>query len=165
MDYKKHGVKATKQEINKITKKGDKMTKQQFDKINNKPSFSKRISKPFIEGANVFVTDAFDPEGEKIESTVLSFDEELDMYTVRMYNGHIESFKSEDVFPWYIDTDSEFNPLPIGTVLLFKESLYPLEFGVITSVYNDRYFINNSDHYILFSDIKKYFIYKPKGDK
>lgn len=49
--------------------------------------------------------------------------------------------------------------LPIGTLLLHKKQTFPLSFEMITAVHKDRYTINNSDHYILFIDMKKYYVY------
>lgn len=58
-------------------------------------------NKPYTIGADVLVTDAFDPHGEKIESIVLAYDDETDMYTIEMYNGYVESVSSGKVFGWW----------------------------------------------------------------
>lgn len=72
MDYKKHGVKATKKVMEKLTSNHNKMTKQQFDKINNKPLFSKRQEQPLDVQACL---DILDGDRATIEGSVngLSF--------------------------------------------------------------------------------------------
>lgn len=108
MDYKKHGVKATKQEINKITKKGDKMTKEDFNKINNKPSFSKR-RKPFIEGADVIVKLPLDFGKVSIDfdANVLEYFPQTNSYLLQIKSVDIKFMSPAHLVRlWYTDTDT-----------------------------------------------------------
>lgn len=89
MDYKKHRVKATKQE---------------FDKINNKPFFSKR-HKPFIKGANVKVYDN-DPvymiwKGIWVDAIVLFYNEMNLSYKVKFEDGSTKWFQQNDIKGWW----------------------------------------------------------------
>lgn len=51
------------------------------------------------------------------------------------------------------------NNLPIGTVLCYKDSI---DLNIITLTRSDRYYINGSEDYILFSDLENYTVYELK---
>lgn len=81
----KHGIKITRQQMNELKRKQQPMKKLQ----------------PFVKGSNVFVVDRFDPDGEMIEATVLSYDPEIDCYVVEQYNGFVKIVKAKNVKGWW----------------------------------------------------------------
>lgn len=76
------------------------ITRQQMNELKRKQQPKKKLQS-FVKGSNVLVTDRFDPEGEMIEATVLSYDQETDCYIVEQYNGFVEMVKAKNVKGWW----------------------------------------------------------------
>lgn len=76
------------------------ITRQQMNELKRKQQPKKKLQS-FAKGSNVLVKDRFDPEGEMIEATVLSYDQEIDCYIVEQYNGFVEMVKAKNVKGWW----------------------------------------------------------------
>lgn len=76
------------------------ITRDQMNELKRKQQPKKKLQS-FVKGSNVLVKDRFDPEGEMIEATVLSYDQEIDCYIVEQYNGFVEMVKAKNVKGWW----------------------------------------------------------------
>ena len=81
-------------------KYGVKITREQMNELKRNQQPKKKLQS-FVKGSNVLIVDRFDPHGEMIEATVLSYDSEIDCYIVEQYNGFVEMVKSKNVKGWW----------------------------------------------------------------